>query len=387
MGRKAWVVLVFLAVLISVDVFSQVCPTVAVMIPETVIIERIPRRIPDPAAETAVIKRFLEYGFNVVDLVHIKLLRATEEGLEETEDLARRAMAGDQTAIRRLAARDGVAADILVVGEAVSTVTVFMDLVIPGQPRVQDGRARVEVRAIEVATGRILAADALHTGGIDFTAELAGKKSLEIAGKKIACALALATKNNYLLPEGCIGIVSRVPPTSIFNVLPFDSAVSIPNLLTTCATCLETELSERDCKTAHPLVADNIVTGTVAEWNTITTPQFCLWRGITHQRVGDVRVLNLDMDEFEAFRTKVEMAGIEVSRQYQGISLEDTCRALGKQIAARVRTKCFPDSKKRAAVIDVCISAYVFQARNSRVTHVVRVCKSLDIQEGENAPI
>ncbi len=51
MRRKAWVVLVFLAVLISVDVFSQVCPAVAVMIPETVIIERIPRRIPDLAAK------------------------------------------------------------------------------------------------------------------------------------------------------------------------------------------------------------------------------------------------------------------------------------------------------------------------------------------------
>ncbi len=77
-----------------------------------------------------------------MDLVHIKMLRTTEEGLKKTEELARMAMAGDQTAIRQLAARDGMAADILVVGEAVSTVTVFEELRIPGQPRVQDGRAR-----------------------------------------------------------------------------------------------------------------------------------------------------------------------------------------------------------------------------------------------------
>lgn len=129
--------------------FLQACPTVAVVIPETVIIERIPRPIPDPAAETAIIREFLNYGFNVVDLPHVKLLRATPDGLKEVEDLAKRAFAGDLVAIRKLAARDGVAVDVLVVGEAVSTVTVFEALQIPGRQQVQDGRARVEVRAIE----------------------------------------------------------------------------------------------------------------------------------------------------------------------------------------------------------------------------------------------
>jgi len=124
-----------------------------VAIPETVIIQRVPRPIPDPAAETAVIRGFLKYGITVVDLAHIRLLRATADGLAKTEDLARRALAGDSVAIRELAGRNGAAADILVVGEAVSTVEVLEALRIPGQPRVQDGRSRVEVRAIKVATG------------------------------------------------------------------------------------------------------------------------------------------------------------------------------------------------------------------------------------------
>jgi len=176
---------------------------VAVVIPATVIIERVPRPIPDPAAETAIIREFLKYGFNVLDLVHVRLLRATPDGLSTKEDLARRALAGDQAAIRALAGRDGLAADILVVGEAVSTVEVFEALRIPGRPRVQDGRARVEVRAIDASTGPILAAEALHTGGVDFSAELAGKKSLERAGDKIACQLAHSMAQRYPFPQRC----------------------------------------------------------------------------------------------------------------------------------------------------------------------------------------
>lgn len=98
---RGWLAVV--VVVLPVLAFSQVCPTVAVVIPETVIIQRIPRPIPDPAAETAVIRGFLKYGITVVELAHIRLLRATADGLAKTEDLARRALAGDPVAIRELA--------------------------------------------------------------------------------------------------------------------------------------------------------------------------------------------------------------------------------------------------------------------------------------------
>lgn len=167
-----WEAAVLMLVSVMTLGFGQGCPTIGIFIPETVIIERVPRPVPDPAAETELIKQFLKYRLNVVDLVHIALLRKNPEDLQKTHELARRALAGDQTAIREIAL-DKV--DILVVGEGLSTVTVFEALRIPGQPNLQDARARLEIRAIEVSTGRILAAEAIHTGGLDFSPELAGK--------------------------------------------------------------------------------------------------------------------------------------------------------------------------------------------------------------------
>jgi len=59
------------------------CPTVCVIIPKTVIIKRIPRPVPDPAAETAVIKAFLSYGFPVVDQAHPKFRRLAKPEVME----------------------------------------------------------------------------------------------------------------------------------------------------------------------------------------------------------------------------------------------------------------------------------------------------------------
>jgi len=209
------------------------CPTVCVIIPETVIIERIPRPVPDPASETAVIKAFLSYGLHVVDQAQVKFLRMTDPQLVE------RARNGDPEAIRMLSER--FAADVLVLGEAVSTVTVFEVLQIPGQPHLQDGRARIEVRAFEAVTSRILAADALHTGGLDFSAELAGKKSLERAGEKIACRLAKSIVQNYPALRPCFKGCPVPPPT--YGVLPFEnnSPVWVRNFGQLLAMTVETE--------------------------------------------------------------------------------------------------------------------------------------------------
>jgi len=320
---------------------------VAVVIPETVIIDFVPRPIPDPAAETAIINHFLSYKLNVVDLVYLRVQRATPAGLKELEATAREALGGNQVAIRKLA-RDGVAADILVVGEAVSTVTVFEALLIPGQPRLQDGRARVEVRAIEVATGRILAAEALHTGGVDFSAELAGKKSLERAGDKIACALARAIAQRYPYPTGCFKMCT--PPTPTFGALDFENrsgvwirGVDIGRLF---ATATETALSERGCRTARPMAADYIVEGIITEWKEIKTPSINLpllnlfFQGIACWVTVDVRVLDLGTGEFRAFKVMVNVSGIEIFGFRFGASPQDIARAVAGQIAARVGLQC-----------------------------------------------
>jgi hypothetical protein len=324
--------------------FGQPCPTVAVFIPEVVIIGVVPRPIPDPAAETAIIELFLSYGFNVVDLIHVARLRTTPDGLARTGDLARRALAGDQVAIRELAVTGGAAADILVVGEAVSTVTVFEALIIPGQPRVQDARARVEVRAIEVRTGRIIAADAIHTGGIDFSAELAGKKSLERGGDKIACRLARSIAQRYPFPTRCFRICPL--PTPTFGALPFENRSPVRvrglDLGQLFATTTETALSERGCRTARAMAADYTVSGTITDWKEIRTAYINLpvldqlFRGIAAWVTVDVQVLDLATAEFRAHAITVNVAGIEIFGFRFGASPQDIARAVAREIASRV---------------------------------------------------
>ena len=326
MGWKRWLFFGLLFFSFSAPGLTS-CPTVCVIIPETVIIERIPRPVPDPASETAVIKAFLSYGFHVVDQAQVKFLRMTDPQLVE------RARNGDPEAIRMLSER--FAADVLVLGEAVSTVTVIEVL----QIRLQDGRARVEVRAIEAATGRILAADALHTGGLDFSPELAGKKSLERAGEKIACRLAKTIVQNYPALRPCFTSCTVPPPT--YGTLPFEnnSPVWVRNFGQLLATTVETELSKQGCKTAQPLAADYIVTGVVTDWKEIKTPPLNI-RGLEWVVCGvaawvtvDVRVLNLDTAEFEGFAVTVNVAGLEILGFRFGASPQDIARAVAKGIA------------------------------------------------------
>jgi len=268
----------------------------------------------------------------------VKFLRMTDP------DLVERARNGDLTAIRELSER--FAADVLVLGEAVSTVTVFEALQIPGQPRLQDGRARVEVRAVEAATGRILAADALHTGGLDFSPELAGKKSLERAGEKIVCRLARTIGQNYPPLRPCFKGCTVPPPT--YGALPFEniSPVWVRNFGELLATTAETELSKAGCKTAQALAADYIVTGVVTDWKEIKTPPFNI-RGLEWIVCGvaawvtvDVRVLDLNTAEFKGFRVDVNVAGLEILGFRFGASPQDIARAVAKEIASRLGGQC-----------------------------------------------
>ena len=124
---------------------GQTCPTVCVIIPEE---DRcvVPRTVPDPACETAIIRAFLSYGFHVVDQQQVKFLRMTDPEIIE------RARNGDPTATRMLHER--FAADILVLEEAYAEGTQ-----VPGRLSVQAARSMAELRVIEAATRKLLAAD------------------------------------------------------------------------------------------------------------------------------------------------------------------------------------------------------------------------------------
>jgi hypothetical protein len=306
---------------------AQACPTVVVIIPETCVIRRVPRVVPDPACETAIITHFLTYGFHVVDQTQVKFLRMTDP------EIIKRAREGDLTAIRQLSER--FAADILVIGEAISEVEVTR---LPGQPTLQEGRARVELRAIQASTGRILAAEALHTGGIDFMEELACKRSLQRSGDKVACKLAQAIVP--YLPPGCFRNCPILP--NVFGVIPFQNTVGFPVGGQELATMVETSLSRRGIKVVHSMAADIVVSGVISDWQLTMTPMiripiFDLFfrTGIMEVTV-DMRLSNLETSEIQADVVRDFVTGFEVLGIIRfGLNPRDLARKVAQQIADR----------------------------------------------------
>lgn len=140
-------------------------PRIMVIIPE----EHLRRAIPDPAAETEIIRQLLEAGFRLVDQSQVTRVRESE--------VYRQALAGDRDAYQRLQAEYD--ADLLVIGEAfselVGTYHGFFSC-----------RARVEVRVVRTDTGEIIAAHGVHESGVDITESAASKKSLAEAGGVMA---------------------------------------------------------------------------------------------------------------------------------------------------------------------------------------------------------
>jgi len=147
-------------------------PTVMVMIPEY----HITRKIPDPAGETAILKKFVEIGYNVLDPSQVVALRNSNELEEGMDNPAKAAELG-----RRFGA------DVIIIGEAFSESA-------PDFNGMKSCRARVEARAIETATGRILATDGTHAGGVDRSENVAAKTALKNAGEMIA---------DYFLDQMC----------------------------------------------------------------------------------------------------------------------------------------------------------------------------------------
>jgi hypothetical protein len=306
------------------------CPTIAVIIPEICIIREIVVEVPDPAAETAIIHRFLEYGFHVVDQAQVKFLRMTDP------EIIKRAREGDLTAIRQLSER--FVADILVLGEAISEVEVTR---LPGQPTLQEGRARVELRAIESATGKILAADARHTGGIDFGAELACKKSLQRSGDKIACKLAKEIAQN--LSPGCFRDCKE--PLTTCGVTPFENQSGFRvrgwDVGQGLATMVETALSKRGLTVSRPLAADIVVTGVVSDWEVKMTPWIpiplldLLFRAGIMEMTVDLRLLDLGTAEIRADVVTDSVTGFEVLGIRFGLNPRGLARKIAQQIADR----------------------------------------------------
>ncbi len=125
-------------------------------------------RPPDPAGETEIVKRFIERGFLLVDERQMQSLRQESRFLLVDNDPAVAAALGRE-----------FEADIVITGEAFSEFSKQIN-------GMTSCRARVEAKAIEVSTGRIVAADGLHASAADVSEVIAGKTALRKAGGKVA---------------------------------------------------------------------------------------------------------------------------------------------------------------------------------------------------------
>lgn len=138
---------------------------IGVIIPE----EHLSRRIPDPAGETAVVKKFLEAGFdNVIDISLTRFYHntiAVDMSLDQLRNIA-----------------NSLQADILIVGEAFSE----RGGDVPYMSRdIISCKARVEAKMYIARTGQIIAADGTYGAAIDTAETIAAKKALAQAGEKM----------------------------------------------------------------------------------------------------------------------------------------------------------------------------------------------------------
>lgn len=153
-------------------------PKVMVIVPEY----HITQRIPDPAAETEINRKFLEAGFQVVDPAMFATINNTVEFKDAAADPAKAISLGKQ-----------FGADIVIYGEAFSQRP---DNSVGGG--VQNGqvtvRARVEVRAVRTDDATMIATNGFEAGALDNAEFVASKAALRRAGGQVA---------DYLLQQFC----------------------------------------------------------------------------------------------------------------------------------------------------------------------------------------
>lgn len=133
---------------------------VSVLIPEAI----LRRPVPDPAAETEIMRALIEAGYRVVDPG--KQQRNAERNLLRGQDL--NALPDLQTRLN---------ADYLVTGEA------FAEEYGAVSQGVRGYTARLEVKVIDLASGQIVYSKAFQGSGIGATDAIAGKTALMNVGR------------------------------------------------------------------------------------------------------------------------------------------------------------------------------------------------------------
>ncbi|HWR43376.1 hypothetical protein [Sporomusa sp.] len=140
-------------------------PRIGVIIPEY----HLSAPIPDPAGETAIIKKLIEAGFSrLVDARQIQNIRYT--------NTVKSIMQGSREDALSFASSQGL--DYLIVGEAFSTRNSSLyGLVSCG--------ARLEAKIIKADTGEVIATNGLYGTGVHSSEFIAAKLALNEAGEKM----------------------------------------------------------------------------------------------------------------------------------------------------------------------------------------------------------
>ena len=159
---------------------SSHVPKIMVILPEF----HISQRIPDPAAETEINRKFIEAGFQVVDPAMFATINNSIQFKDAADDPARAISLGRQ-----------FGADIVIYGEAFSQRPGTVNAPDLGTQNGQASvRARVEVRAVRTDNATILATNGLEAGALDNAEFVAAKAALRKAGALMA---------DYLLQQFC----------------------------------------------------------------------------------------------------------------------------------------------------------------------------------------
>ncbi len=183
---------------------SNYTPKIMVIVPEF----HISARIPDPAGETEILRKFLEAGFKAVDPSMYATLRNGAKFSEAVKNPMAAVSLGKE-----------FGADIVIFGEGFSEF-------VSRQSNTVTCRARVEVRAVRTDNAEIIATNGAQAGGLDLVESTSSKTALKNAGGQIA---------DYLLGQICEKSMKFVSSNSSPNKLS-NSKINNGSLINTIIT-------------------------------------------------------------------------------------------------------------------------------------------------------
>jgi len=166
--------------------------------------------IPDPAAETAVIRKLTQAGFS-------RVTEVSEERLKYAGLTGFNAASLTAEDLRNLA--QSMTVDYVVTGEAFSDSVGDVGKYIGKGKRLNviSCRARVEARVYNAATGQILTADAATASAVDNSEWVAAKEALNKAGEKLADNIIAGILNAGSNMNKEMEVVLLVPGYSYIN--------------------------------------------------------------------------------------------------------------------------------------------------------------------------